>query len=270
MLQELDRLATELGANVTIFGVAVPREQLPESVIKERLAQLQVKLPVLRDVGFNIGQRLRVTSVPNLSLVDGAGKLQMSNAASLAQVVGYNVTVESAVRRLAESGSVMNYGYLDRYFPVTELEGATSPDFRAPLLSSSVEQRWHSMIDDSKVNVLIFWSVDCPHCRKTLPEIDAWVKANPEGLNVVTCANVMNEAAKTKTAEFCKLSGFSLPTLVDDRARIGNLYKVTSTPTIVIVGPDGVVDSTIVSGHKDFAETMEEKKRSLLKSNPSS
>lgn len=270
MLQELDRLSAELGDGLPIFGVAVPREQLPEASIRKRIEDLQIKLPVLRDDGFDIGQRLRVTSVPNLTLVDAGGKMQMSNAASLAQVVGYNVTVESSVRRLAEGGSLMTYGYLDRYYPVTELEGSTSPDFRAPLLSNSVEQRWHSMIDDSKINVLIFWSVDCPHCRKSLPEIDAWVKANPQGVNVVTCANVVDEASKSKTAEFCKLNNFSLPTLVDDRARIGNLYKVTSTPTIVIVGPDGIVDSTIVSGHKDFGATMEEKKRALLKGNSNS
>jgi hypothetical protein len=39
---------------------------------------------------------------------------------------------------------------------------------------------------------------------------------------------------------------------------------VTTTPTIVIIGPDGVVDSALVSGHSDFVQTIEEKRKKLL------
>ena len=49
-------------------------------------------------------------------------------------------------------------------------------------------------------------------------------------------------------------------------AKVGNLYKVTTTPTIVIMGPDGVVDSSIISGYSDFGITIENKKRKLLRS----
>ena len=158
----------------------------------------------------------------------------------------------------------MTYGYLDPYYPVRELEGEQAPDFKAPLLSTKVEQRWHSMIDDTKVNVLIFWSVDCPHCRTSLPEINTWLKSNPDGVNIVSCASVHDESIRTRTAEFCKINAFEFPTLVDESSTIGDLYRVTSTPTIVIVGPDGVVDSAIVSGHQDFGKTIEKKKKELL------
>ena len=125
---------------------------------------------------------------------------------------------------------------------------------------------WHGLLDEDKLNVLIFWSVDCPHCRESLPAINEWLKQNPEGVNVVSCVSIADSAAMAKTREFCKLNDFRFPTLVDDDMSIGDLYGVTTTPTIVIMGPDGVVDSSIVSGNLDFGARIEKKKRELLNS----
>ncbi len=160
----------------------------------------------------------------------------------------------------------MTYGRLDRYYPVRELEGEICPDFEAPLLQTNTVQQWHGLIDDAKVNVLIFWSVDCPHCRTSLPEISKWLEQHPEDVNVVSCANVDSVETMTKTREFCESNELRFPTLVDTQAKVGDLYKITSTPTIVIIGPDGVVDSSIVSGYSDFGITIENKKQELLKS----
>ena len=40
-------------------------------------------------------------------------------------------------------------------------------------------------------------------------------------------------------------------------------YQVTSTPTVVIIGPDGVVDSVVLSG-TSIPEALEKKRRELL------
>jgi thiol-disulfide isomerase/thioredoxin len=262
---QLEELVREIGADrLVLLGVAVPRPGRDEKEIGQRLQSLGIKTPVLNDAGFEIGKRLLVRSVPNITIIDAKGKMRLSNGASLAQVLGYKVDLAQAIRRTAESGELLNYGYLDAYHPVRELEGQPCPDFKAPLVKTSVEQRWHSMLDDSKVNVLIFWSVNCQHCRKSLPEINDWLESNADGVNVVSCASADTDEVKSKTREFCQLNEFSFPTLIDESSEIGNLYKITSTPTIVIIGPDGVVDSAIVSGYADFGSKMEEKKKKLL------
>lgn len=263
---QLQELVQDIGADrLALFGVAVPRPPaLDEDKIRERLKALDIRVPVLNDAGFLIGKQLLVNSVPNISIIDTSGRLRLSNGASLAQVLGYRLDLSQAIRRTAETGQLMTYGHLDRYFPVRELEGERCPDFTAPMLKDSVERRWHSLLDESKVNVLIFWSVDCGHCRKSLPEINAWLKGNPGGVNVVSCASVTSETAKTKTREFCELNDFQFLTLVDSDAEISDLYRVTTTPTIVIIGPDGVVDSALVSGHSDFVQTIEKKRKQLL------
>ncbi len=120
------------------------------------------------------------------------------------------------------------------------------------------------MLKADQVNVLIFWSVDCPHCRRSLPEINAWLKTKPGGVNVVTAAQVASDATRVKTKEFCDLNGFVFPTLVDQDLHASALYQVTSTPTILIIRPDGVIDSAVLDSHTDLAKTIEEKKKALL------
>jgi peroxiredoxin len=265
MFQQLSAIVEEHGPDkVALYGLTYPQPGRDVPEIQKRAEELGVRVPVLEDDGFKIGQQLRVQSVPNITIIDGQGKLRLTNGSSLTQVIGYKVTVESAVRKVAESGTLSTFGYLAKYFPVKELIGKKCPDFTAPLLSTSVEQQWSSMINGEKLNVLIFWSVTCPHCRDSLPEINSWIKANPDGVNVISAAGVTDDATMSKTKEYCDQSGFVFPTLVDQDLQISNLYNITSTPTIVIIRPDGVVDSVMTSALKDFGQTIEESKRKLL------
>jgi thiol-disulfide isomerase/thioredoxin len=206
---------------------------------------------------------LAVDSVPSIAIVDREGKLRLSNGASLKQTLGYKVNLEAAIRRVAETGTLMTYGMLERYFPVKELEGQACPDFAAPLLSDTAERRMHGLLERDKLNVLIFWSVNCPHCRKTLPDINAWLKEHPGAVNIVSAADVPDESTRTKTLEFCRLNGLGFPVFVDKAAEISSLYKVTTTPTILIIGPDGVVDTAITSGYADFGHYIEERREKL-------
>ena len=267
LFQQLQELLDDLGPDrLSLFGVAVPRPDLGTDVIQERIKELGIRVPVLNDTGFQMGRQLNVSSVPNISILDADGRLQLTNGASLTQILGYQLDLEQAIRRLAETGELLTYARLDRYYPVRELEGEMCPDFEAPLLETNVLQQWHGLLDDAKLNVLIFWSVDCPHCRESLPEISKWLEQHAEDVNVVSCAHVNSVETMTKTREFCESHELRFPTLVDNQAKVGNLYKVTTTPTIVIMGPDGVVDSSIISGYSDFGVTIENKKRKLLKS----
>lgn len=266
MLTNIESMLPELGetADIAVYAVTFPVEGRGVEIIQARAKELKLSLPVLEDKGFRIGQQLRVQSVPFTAILDKEGKLQMSNGASLTQEIEYKFTVASAIERVARTGKVGSYGYLSRYYPVTELVGKKCPDFKAPLLSTSVEQSWYSMLKKDHVNVLIFWSVDCPHCRKSLPEINTWLKQNHAGFNVISAARVDNETSKTKTKEFCDYNEFVFPTLMDKDLAIASLYQVTSTPTILVIRPDGVVDSVVLSTLKDFGQAMEKKKKELL------
>jgi thiol-disulfide isomerase/thioredoxin len=264
LLVELDRMRAELGPDaIAFYGVAAPRPERPAEVIRARVAALGVGMPILSDETFEIGSKLFVRSIPNVSIVDAAGTLRLTNGASLRQTLEYKMDLEAAIRRVARTGDVGTYGFLPRYHPVNELIGEQCPDFRASTLDASVERSWRDMLSKDKLNVLVFWSVDCPHCRESLPEIDAWLKKNPNAVNLVTTAFVDGESTEAKTREYCSTNGFGFPTLMDRDHSARDRFRITSTPTIVIIRPDGVVDSVLLSGHGDFGAAIEKKRSEL-------
>ena len=268
IFSDLLAVTRELGPEkLAVFGVAVANSSIgvTPDVIHERITAVGIDVPVLNDDGFPIGKLLQVRSVPHITIIDKAGRLKLSNGASLSQDLEYKVDVGTAIRRVAESGDLHSYGILPAYYPVRELKGRPAPDFTAPLVQSGEEKSWSGMIEDDKVNVLIFWSVDCPHCRKQLPEINAWIRDNPDGTNLVGCATVVDEKDAARTREFCEQSGFVFPNFLDRGAEISQIYGVTTTPTLVIIGPDGVVNSAITSPIADFGSAMTRKQRELLK-----
>ena len=265
VFKDVQAVVDEVGSDkVALYGVVLTQPNRGREAVENRVTALGIKVPVLDDEGFKIGQQLRVQSVPNITMLDSHGRLQLTNGASLYQILEYKMSIDTAIRRAAETGKLGRYGYLARYYPVNELVGKQCPDFKAPLLTTSVEKRWSSLLDSEKLNVLVFWSVDCPHCRESLPEFSAWLRANSEGLNVVTVAKSNSDATKAKTLEFCELNDFVFPTLLDKNEEVSRLYRVTSTPTFVIIGPDGVVDSVMLHGSGSLQRTLQEKKKQLL------
>lgn len=265
VFQELQELSKEAGPErLALYGVVFPRNERDEQAVAERVVSLGIRVPVLQDDDFKLGKRLRVQSVPNVTILDAEGRLRLTNGASLSQTLEYKMTLDTALRRVAETGKLGTYGFLDMYYPVKELIGKPCPDFTAPLLANLVDQRWSAMISPEKLNVLIFWAVDCPHCRKTLPEINEWLKDNGTGVNVIGAAKVTSDALRVKTQEFCDANSFVFPTLVDQDLHIANLFQVTSTPTALIIRPDGVIDSVVLDVDEDFAATVEARKRALL------
>lgn len=263
MFQEIQERVDAVGRDkVALYGVFIERPQRGLRVAAARADKLGITVPILNDQGFRLGQQLRVQSVPNLTIIDKEGLLRVTNGASLLQVLEYKMNLGDAITRVAEKGSLTTYGYLAQYYPAQELVGQPCPDFKAPLISNSIEQRWSRLLDQEKLNVLIFWSVDCPHCQRSLPELNEWLKRNSDGLNVISAARVTNEENKVKTKQFCDINGFGFPTLVDQDLQIGQLYQVTATPTTIIIKPDGTIESVLVTD--DIPTALAAKKAQLL------
>jgi peroxiredoxin len=265
---KLQALADEIGpANLALYGVAVERPGLSRDRIQERIRALKIHVPVLNDEGFKIGQRLQVRHVPSISILDAEGKLRLSNAGSLIQPLEYKMDVEGAIRRVGARGQLGTYGELERWYPVKELVGQPSPDFEAAVLGDGNVRRWSEILGPDRITVLMFWSVDCPHCRETLPKLNDWLKENDaDGINLVSAAQINNEAVRVKTEEFCDDAGFVFPTLIDENNKIGGRFRIVSTPTFVIVGPDGTIDSVLLRGDADLGKKFQATRNKLLKS----
>lgn len=267
VLKELQDLVEKIGrSHVALYGVTALTGTMDEGKARERIAEMKLSIPVLFDEGPRIAFQLAVLRLPSIAIVDKEGRLRLANGGSLKQILEYKMDLSDAIRRVAETGRLGTYGMLPSYYPAVELVGAKCPDFEAPVVGEEGTRSLFSFFAPDKVNVLVFWSHDCPHCRKSLPAIETWFREHPEGMNILTAVQVTSEANRIKTEEYLKREKLTLPTFLDQDFKIGRKYLVSSTPTIFIIRPDGVIDSVLFSGEMDYGAAFDSKKKQILKS----
>lgn len=265
VLQEVEALAKAAGGKLAVFAIASPPMGSTDlAPIRQRLAEMKISVPCLNDDSFRLAQQLSVKSVPAISLVDASGVLRLINGGSPKQSIEYKLTVADAVRRIATTGQLGTYGDLPRYEPVVELFGTKPPAFDLPAVEDGIPRSSQSLLASDKLNVYVFWSIDCPHCTQFMPKLNAWVKGHRDSVNVIGVARVTNDALKTRTQEYVKLNAFVFPNLIDKDFAVAQQYNVIATPTILILRPDGTADSIMPPSEGDFDKFFAAKKKAIL------
>lgn len=89
-----------------------------------------------------------------------------------------------------------------------------------------------------KIYVINFWFINCPPCRQEIPELNELVKRYKDNKEVVFLAIALDDSYSLK--QFLKTSPFNY-NVVDDGRYYATKYGVTSYPTHVIIGKDGLV-----------------------------
>lgn len=96
-----------------------------------------------------------------------------------------------------------------------------------------------------RAKMVVFLAHWCPHCNNEIPVILRWAATGgqPDNLDIVgvsTAANAQRE--NYPPSKWIVAKKWTWPVLVDSiDAEAAAAYGVTSFPTIVIVGPDGLV-----------------------------
>jgi thiol-disulfide isomerase/thioredoxin len=265
VFQELQALTQALGSQkVALYGILPEGNNKDRDAVRDRLQAMKIVVPVLLDSSYRFTYGLGVLRPPFIAVLDKEGRLRLGGGASLKQTLEYKMTLEDGIRRLSATGVLGTYGMLRDYYPAVEMVGKKVPEFETPALDGK-PRKWSSILDVRRPTVLVFWAVTCPHCRTMLPQLNDWLKANPQDVNLVTVAAAPNETLRTKTQEFSTQQGFVFPILVDPEMKLNDLFLIVSTPTMVIVRPDGVVDSVMTLIDQNFAKTLEAKSKELSK-----
>ncbi len=92
--------------------------------------------------------------------------------------------------------------------------------------------------DTGKVVVFNFWFINCPPCKKEIPELNELVAKYKESKDVVFIAIALDDTYALKN--FLKLSPFDYGVIPDGRF-YAEKHGVKSYPTHVVVGKDGLV-----------------------------
>lgn len=92
--------------------------------------------------------------------------------------------------------------------------------------------------DTGKVVVFNFWFINCPPCKKEIPELNDLVEKYKENPNVKFIAIALDDSYSLKN--FLKLSPFNY-NIVPDGRYFSDKYDIKGYPTHVVVGKDGTV-----------------------------
>jgi thiol-disulfide isomerase/thioredoxin len=93
-------------------------------------------------------------------------------------------------------------------------------------------------VANGKVYVINFWFINCPPCKKEIPELNEMVAKYKENKDVVFLAIALDDRSDLK--EFIKTLPFNY-NIVDDGRFYSSKYGIKGYPTHVIVGKDGLI-----------------------------
>ncbi len=151
--------------------------------------------------------------------------------------------------------------YMDRAMKIApNVIGNVSPDVKTKNVFTGKEEDMHSL--KGSYTLLIFYSPDCGHCQKELPEIDSLYRAvlKDKGVKVYTVAT---EGDEKKISEFITKNKLEEWTNTWDPEHAGDWrgkYDVYSTPTIYILD-----DRKIIRGkrldHSNIYSVLEMQER---------
>jgi peroxiredoxin len=122
--------------------------------------------------------------------------------------------------------------------------GAKAPSFALPDLNGrtiSLEQF------KGKVVFLDFWAPWCIPCKQELPELDKLYKTyRKDGFEVI---GISIDSSEKNVAAFLQKLPLSVYILIDAKNEVSDAYRVSSLPTGIIIGRDGVIHRV----HKGFS-----------------
>jgi methylamine dehydrogenase accessory protein MauD len=91
--------------------------------------------------------------------------------------------------------------------------------------------------------LLLFTHPDCPACTALLPEIGRWQQEHAANLTVALVSRGTAEENRARSLEHGLTN-----VLLQDKWEVAKAYQVKTTPSAVLVGPDGTIGSPLAAG----------------------
>jgi len=86
--------------------------------------------------------------------------------------------------------------------------------------------------------LLYFWATWCPYCQKELPAtVQELARRYRDRRLVVLAVNI--QEGRDKVRAWVKMHGLSVPVVLDSDGEVSGEYRVTATPTAVLVDREG-------------------------------
>ncbi|AVQ98233.1 redoxin domain-containing protein [Oceanobacillus sp. M65] len=120
--------------------------------------------------------------------------------------------------------------------PLSVNVGDKAPDFELKTLEG--EQVRLSDYRGERV-LLNFWSTWCPPCRQEMPDMQQFFQDQDP---VILAVNLTDTEVNQKTVrEFIEEFGVTFPVLLDEKAKVSQLYRIQPIPTTYFIDAEGKI-----------------------------
>ena len=135
--------------------------------------------------------------------------------------------------------------------------GTPAPTFNLPNLEGE-EVTLDSLRSRGKPVLLIFTEPGCEYCRELLPEVGRWQDKLADELTIalISCDN------PEENRELSDEHGLSRVLLENDW-EISEVYRVTGTPSAVLVEPDGTIGSSLAESAEEIEDLVSQAAKGL-------
>jgi thiol-disulfide isomerase/thioredoxin len=224
---------------------------------------------VARDPKNEVGRMFRVSGFPTMSVVGKNGKVQavhVGNVGDLETKLKSQLEDLIAGKELAATPAPSAAPAAPKKRPAEELVGQPAPEFAL----TTMDGKAIASADFSKhpATVLNFVAPNCGFCKKQVPNVDK-VRAEFEakGVRFVNVAEKMGakEFPNEEIIKIFKDAGSNLEMAKDDGNQVGQKYKATSFPTMVVVGKDGKVANVFVGAKPDIETLLKTQLEQMMK-----
>jgi len=215
-----------------------------------------------------IGPKFGASGFPTMVVLGKSGKVEavnVGNIGDLEQRVPAQLDALIAGKPIPSQYAAKPADNKPRRRPAEDTVGKAAPAFSL----KTVDGKDIASADFAKhpATVLNFVAPNCGFCKKQVPNVEK-IRAEYEakGVRFVNVVQTMRkEYTVEDTVDIFKKAGSNLELAKDDGNKVGQMYKATSFPTMVVVGKDGKVSSVNIGAKPNIETLLKDQLDKLIK-----
>jgi peroxiredoxin len=202
--------------------------------MEKRLADLETQVGELSE---QVKARPAAPAAPGAPDASEQAAADLLRKASEASEKGeYDEAKQHLAKLLGEYGSTRAARAGARLEGDLKVIGTDAPDLQV--------EKWYQgeANTDSKAQLLVFWEVWCPHCKREVPKLQAtFDKYSPQGLSVIGLTKQSRDVTDDQVQDFVTSNSIAYPVAREQGQSMSDAYNVKGVPSAAVVKEGKVV-----------------------------